>query len=86
MPEYISAADERRAAAWTLRQIRGDLVGAQLVADDGPISALAVFRACTAAAPDLWLDPDAAADRLEGHVRQLLEHEHGIDDDGRNDE
>ncbi|MGF0254509.1 hypothetical protein ACQR3V_11090 [Rhodococcus erythropolis] len=78
---FISEADERRAAAWTLHVLTDDMAAAAIVAESGPIHPIAVFRACSHAAPGLWLDPDTCAANLASHIQTLVELEHGIDDD-----
>ncbi|MFF0816145.1 hypothetical protein ACFYVR_13480 [Rhodococcus sp. NPDC003318] len=79
---YVPIADERRAAEWVQHLIHGRLDDASRVARTGPIHPLSVFRACEAAAPALWLDPETCGAQLDTHMWALFEHEHGLDDLG----
>lgn len=80
MSQFVSNADERRAAEWVAARIRGDHERAARAENQGPITPLAILRAVQTAEPSLWLWPADPLARLDALVEQLTFIEHGLDD------
>lgn len=81
MTNFISNADERRAAEWVAAKIRGDYEQASHAEASGQIPILAVLRAVQTAEPALWLYPAEPLARLDHLIEHLVFTEHGLDDD-----
>lgn len=77
---FISNADERRAAEWVAARLAGDHEKIIRLEAEGHINPLSVYRTMEVAAAEYWLIRDEALARVEAHIEQLIFTEQGLDE------